>query len=471
MMKQRRFRIFIWMMIGMLMNGMALTAQEMLINKFSIVQAVDYAMKNSLQVKNQLEAIKIQEQVNREVTAMAYPQISSSIGFNYFPNIPIQSFPNFIKAATYGVLEDEGVKNGSGVPIISPRDFGFVQAQFGTKLTATVGADMSWLLFDGQVFVGLQARDAILLLAKKSKEVTEEQIKANIHKIYYQLVIGKKQVDAIDANIVRFEKLANDVKIIYKNGFAEKLDVDRISVALANLKTEKYKVENMLASGNAGLKFLMGMPQKDKLVLTDSISDQNISDDLADAVYNYNDRKEFQQIEIAEKLAGYNVKRYKLSYYPTLAAFGSYSQNAQRDKFNFFDFSEAWFPTGIVGVKLSMPIFSGFAKDARVKKAEIELRQTRHSKEMLKQAIDMEVAQSGIKMRSALLTINVQKENMKLAEEVLNVSVKKFEQGVGANQDIINSQTELKTAQTNYYAALYDAIMAKTDYLKAAGKL
>ncbi len=461
----------IWMMIGLILNGLVLTAQEMQINKFSIEQAVAFAMKNSIQVKNQLEAIKAQEQVNREITAMAYPQMSTSIGMNYFPSVPTQSFPNFISAATYGVLEKEGVKDGNGASIIAPKDFGFIQAQFGTKLTASASVDMSWLLFDGQVFVGLQARDAIMHYVKKTKEVSDEQIKTNIHKIYYQLVIGKKQIDAIDANITRFEKLSKDVKIIYKNGFAEKLDVDRITVALANLKTEKYKVENMLESGNAGLKFLMGMPQKDKLILTDSITDQNIADDLADAIYSYNDRKEFQQIEIAEKLASYNVRRYKLSYYPTVAAFGSYSRNAQRNKFNFFDFSETWFPTAVLGFKVSMPLFSGFAKDSRVKKAEIELRQTRNSKEMLKQAIDMEVEQSRIKMRNALLTINSQKENMNLAEEVIKVATKKFEQGVGPNQDIINAQTELKTAQTNYYAALYDAIMAKTDYLKAAGKL
>lgn len=470
-MRQRRFRKLIWMMTGLLSGTASLMAQEIALNKFSVKQAVEFALKNSYQVKNQLEGIKAQEQVNREVTSMAYPQISSSIGFNYFPNIPVQSFPNFIKAATYGVLENEGVKNGSGNPIISPSDFGFVQAQFGTKLTASASVDMSWLLFDGQVFVGLQARDAVMLFVKKNKEVTEEQIKTNIHKIYYQLLIGKKQLDVLDANIVRFEKLSRDVKIIYQNGFAEKLDVDRVAVALTNLKTEKIKMENMLESGLAGMKFLMGMPQKDQLILTDSITDEHIADDLADALYNYGDRKEFQQMEIAEKLSEYNVKRYKLSYYPTLAAFGSYSKNAQRNKFNFFDFSESWFPTGVVGVKLSMPIFSGFAKDARVKKAKIELNQTRNSKEMLKQAIDMEVEQSRIKMKSALLTIHAQKDNMKLAEDILNVASKKFEHGIGPNQDIIIAQTELKTAQTNYYAALYDAIIAKTDYLKAAGKL
>lgn len=469
-MKQRRLQRKVWMMFYMLISStIILPAQDPATHKFSVNDAANYAIKNSLQVKNQLEAIKIQEQVNREVTSMAYPKISSGISTSYFPKVPTLSFPDFISAATYGALEKEGVRDGNNNPIVSPNDFGFIQAQFGTKFTASVSIDMSWLLFDGQVFVGLQARDAVMQFARKSKEVTEEQIKANIHKIYYQLVVGKKQIDAIDANIARFEKLLNDTKEIYKNGFAEKLDVDRVTVALTNIKTEKYKIENMLESGMAGLKFLMGMPQKDILQLTDTLSDEVLTDNLAEAVYNYTDRKEFQQIEIAEKLGEYNVRRFKLSYYPTIAAFGSYSKNAQRNKFDFFDFNKDWFPTAVVGLTVSIPIFDGFAKDSRVKKAKFELQQTRNNKEMLKQSIDMEIEQSKIKMRNALFTVNAQKTNVNLAEEVFNVSRKKYEQGVGSNQDIINAQTELKTAQTNYYSALYDAIIAKIDYLQAAG--
>jgi outer membrane protein TolC len=85
--------------------------------------------------------------------------------------------------------------------------------------------------------------------------------------------------------------------------------------------------------------------------------------------------------------------------------------------------------------------------------------------------MDYEVSISRMKMKSAILTVDNQKQNIQLAEQVYNSTKKKYEQGLGSNQEIYTAQTELKVAQNNYYSALYDAITAKIDYLKAVGKL
>jgi outer membrane protein TolC len=86
-------------------------------------------------------------------------------------------------------------------------------------------------------------------------------------------------------------------------------------------------------------------------------------------------------------------------------------------------------------------------------------------------SIDKEVAEARINIRSALATMDFQKKNMQLAEEVYNQTKLKYEQGLGSNLEITNSQTELTTAQNNYYSALYDAIVARVDFLRATGKL
>ena len=439
-------------------------------NEFTVQQAVDYALKNAVQVRNALIDLKIQQQTNREITASAFPQISGTVSTNYFPNVAVQSFPNFIAAGTYGVLEKEGVKDGNGNAILSPNDFGLIQAQFGTKYTANAGLDISQLLFDGQVFVGLQARKAALQFYAKQAEVTQQMIKINVEKIYYQLVVGRQQLTSVDANISRFTKLLNDTKEIYKQGFAEKLDVDKVSVQLNNLLTEKIKTQNQLDAGNAGLKFLMSMPQKEILLLTDSLSEDKLKENILDKDYNYADRKEYQLLQLGKKLNEYNVKRYKLSYLPTLAAFGNYYKNAQRNKFNFFN-NGTWFTSSLAGVKLSVPIFDGFAKAARVSKAKLELEKTNNNLEQFKSSIDNDVEQATLKITSSILTMDAQKQNMQLAEKVYNTTKIKYDQGLGSNQEIYTAQSELKVAQNNYYSALYDAIIAKIDYLAAIGKL
>jgi len=155
---------------------------------------------------------------------------------------------------------------------------------------------------------------------------------------------------------------------------------------------------------------------------------------------------------------------------PSLSLTGNYSKNAQRNQFNFFGKGD-WFTTSYVGLNLSVPIFNGFARTSRVARSRIELKQTENQIESLKQSIDGEVEQSKINFKSALATMNFQKENMKLAENVYNQTKKKFESGTGSNTEITAAQTDLVTAQTNYISALYSAIIAKVDYLKATGKL
>jgi outer membrane protein len=437
--------------MGMLLLSANVFAQQK--NEFSVKQAVDYGMKNMVQVKNALLDVKIQEQVNRQITSAAFPQVSGSINATHYFNIPVTTLPDFISPATYQVLVDQGVKNGAGQPITFPSaGFGSIPAQFGTSWTGSGGIDVSQLLFDGQVFVGLVARNEVLNFYKKIAEVTQVMIKANIYKIYYQLVVGKKQITSLDANIERYEKLLNDTRLFFKNGFAEKLDVDKVEVQLNNLRTEKIKAENNLAVGYSGLKFLIGMPQKDILQLTDTLSDEELKANILDSAYDYKDRKEFQLQSIAEKLGKYNIRRYQLSKLPTVAAFGSYSKNAQRNSFNFFSKGD-WFTTSLVGVKISVPIFDGNKKNALIQQSRYELQKRENSIDSLKSSIDADVEQSRLKMTSAILTVDYQKKNIALAEAVYNTTKLKYEQGIGSNQEIYNAQTELKVAQTNYYSS------------------
>jgi outer membrane protein TolC len=212
------------------------------------------------------------------------------------------------------------------------------------------------------------------------------------------------------------------------------------------------------------------MPQTETLVLTDTLSDDKLKENILDTSFNYANRKEYQLLELGRKLNQYNVKRYKLSQLPTIAAFGSYSKNAQRTKFDFFG-DGRWFSTSIIGLKVSVPIFEGFAKRSRITKAKLELEKTNNNIEQLKNSIDNEIFQANTNMTSAILTVDNQKKNMLLAEQVYNTTKLKYEQGLGSNQEIYTAQTELKVSQNNYYGALYDAIIAKIDYLKATGKL
>lgn len=440
-------------------------------HEFSVQQSIEYAKKNNVMVKNALLDVKKQEQVNREVTSNAYPHINASLGTTYNPSVATQVLPNFISPATYQVLTDEGVVNGSGQPIQMPSDFGFIAAQFGTKFSATAGISLSQILFDGQVFVGLQARDATMRYQQKNVEVTEEIIKANIYKIYYQLVVSKTQIELLDANISRFEKLFHDTREIYKAGFAEQLDVDKVSVALTNLQSERVRLVNIISNGYYGLKVLLGMPVAEELVLTDELNEADIQEDILEkSTYKYEDRKEFQAISIGKELNEFNIKRYQLSQLPTVTLNGNYAKNAQRNKWNFFGRGE-WFDIATVNLNIGIPIFNGFYTKSKIAQARIELEKTENLIYNMKLTIDNEVASARNNFNAAVTSLDFQRKNMALAEKVYEQTKKKYEMGTGSQNEINIAQTELKAAQTNYINALYDAIIARIDFLKATGKL
>ncbi len=190
---------------------------------------------------------------------------------------------------------------------------------------------------------------------------------------------------------------------------------------------------------------------------------------MSDSI-NYNDRKEFQYLQIAKQLNQYNIKRYQYSFLPTVALSVMYGKQAYRQKFTFFEKGD-WYDVSALSFNINIPIFSGFAKNARVKQSKIDLQQTENNISNLKLAIDNEVESAKLKFNSAIENMDFQKKNMQLAESVYNQTKKKFEVGTGSNTEINAAHTDLKTAQTNYITALYDAIIAKVDFLKAIGKL
>lgn len=449
--------------------GIMLSAAAQERHEFSAKDAVEYAKKNSVQVKNALLDIKIQEQVNKQVTAAALPSVTASSGINYFPNVSVQTFPNFIAAGVYGVLTQEGVKDGSGNTIKTPNDFGYVQAQFGTKFNNSAGVSLQQLLFDGQVFIGLQARRTVIEMAEKTAEVTEEMIRANIYKIYYQLAATKNQVKMLDDNIAFVQKLYSDTKKLYENGFAEKLDISKLEVQLANLQTQKLQILNNVNNGFLGLKFLMGMPTQDSLILTDSVAYDDIRTGVLDAAqYNYSDRKEYQQAQIGLKLGEFNIKRYELSRFPTVALASNYNVIRQS---NNFGFGGRWNKSSLIGLSVSFPIFRGFALDAQIENARLQQQKNQNNIEALKLSIDNDVHTAINNYNNALATLDIQKRNMDLAQTVYNQTQLKYQNGIGSQTEISQAQTDLLNAQNNYILALYSAINAKIDFLKATGKL
>jgi outer membrane protein len=421
------------------------------IHALSAQEAIEMAKKNNIAVKQALTNLAIQEQTNKEVTALALPKVTGTGSTTAYFDIPVTLVPGeFFQGPP-----------GSYIPVA-----------FQQKFIASGGVNLTQTLFDGSVFVGLKARSSALDYYRKAVDLTVEELSVNVYKVYYQLVVSRTQVQLEDSNIERARKLLHDTRVMNENGFAEKLDVDKSGVQLANLETAKQNTMTTIINGFTTLKFLIGIPASDSIILTTEFQESDLTGGIPlDIDYSYKDRYDFQSLEIQKQLNDFDIKRYQSAYYPTLSLNGSYMKNAAGNTYDLFTTSGTWYTSSYIGLSVNVPIFEGFAKNARLKKARLNSELTGSQIENLKLNIGQQVAVAKNNFFNAIKTMNSQKGNMQVAESVYNQTKTKFESGLSSNTDLSNAQSDLITAQSNYLNALYTAVIAKVDFLKAIGKI
>lgn len=457
-------------LIVFLLFGKTVSSQQ--VHQLTVKEAIDIAFNNVADLKNAKLDYKITEARNKEITGAAFPQINGSIQGNHYLTTPQIQFPDGSEVAIYDVLKREGVKDASGNPITASGEFQVRNFSFVQPWNVNFGATVQQLLFEPQVFVGLQARRAFLQSGDIQIKVTEDKIREAVYKSYYAVLIGEKQLIYVRESIKRLEKLSSDMNVMFKNGFAERLDIDKTTVSLNNIRSVENQLKNGIVLGYAALKMTLGLHQTDSLVLKDSLSSSMIKDGLLDESFVYENRNEIKLLNKAIELQGYDVKRWKLSYFPTVAAVYSWQKNGQRSASNpsggkpWF-----WYSTSQVGLSVNIPIFDGNTKKYKIQQARLNQEKTINTIDQAKKGIDLERTASKNTLNTAVLTLDVQEDNMKLAEKVYNTVKKKYEQGLASSFEVLQSDTEMQQAQSNYFRALYDAVVAKVSYLKALGKL
>jgi outer membrane protein len=449
----------------------AQTQPAPVVHRITIKEAVSLAFKNLPGLKNLELDYQIQQSVNSQITSAAYPQVSGSASINKYLQLPQFLFPDGTATAIYSILKEEGVKDGSGNPI--NKDVAVVnrQVSFQQPWNASVGATLNQLLFQPDVFVGLQARSAAMQYAQANIEVEKEKVKEEAYKQYYAVWISQKQLGFLQQGITRLEKLQHDAEQLYKNGFIEKLDVEKIKVPLNNLKTRMNTLENAIQLNFSALKFAIGVPQNDSIILTDDLTVETLKQEIPTADgFDYNDRKEIQQLNTLKKLQGLDIKRQRLSNLPTVAGFLNYTVQGQSQKF-LTSKDALWLRTSLVGLQVNVPIFNGFQRKYKIKEAELKFNKIDNSIGLVKQAIDLQQNISKRAFTIALMNLDIQQRNMELATTIYNTTKKKYEQGLARNDEVLLAEGEITNAESQYFDAMYQAAVAKINYARALGRL
>jgi outer membrane protein TolC len=199
------------------------------------------------------------------------------------------------------------------------------------------------------------------------------------------------------------------------------------------------------------------------------LTDNSLSPDILTQELDLNARNEFEMMKIQNRLYTYDVKRYRLGWIPTLSFFGNYGYTLYNQQ-RLFEAGGNWQKSALLGVSLNVPIFDGLQRRNKLKQAEITLQKNENDIENLKMGMALEEQNAKITLRNNLLTLANQRSNMELAEEVYNTARIKYNEGVGSSLEVMDAESALREAQSNYFTALYEAMTARVDLEKALGQ-
>lgn len=411
--------------------------------------AVDYAIINHTSMqKAEYDLAHSKAQV-REYTAIGIPKVTGKIDYNYFIDIPVSLAP----ASFFGGPPDE-----------------FIELQFGTKNQLTFDLTVSTLAFDASYFIGLKASRGLMDLTRKQGNITKYELKYNVTNAYLTVLVADENRKILVKNIENLDKTLKETQAFYDNGLVEQLDVDRLQLSLSNLKAELEVVDRQVELAHNVLKFQMNYPFDKELELSNTLEDlmtEAAEEDLeGDAPFN--NRPELSVLNQSKYLNGLNLKRYQMSYLPSLTAFLSHRQTLQRN--DLFDGDAPGFlPTTLVGLSLNIPVFDGFDKAAKIQKTKIDILQNELQIKEFKNGVDLQVRNARTNYKNAQERLGLQKKNLELAERIMNTTKIKYNEGVGSSLEMVQAERDLYSTQANYMNALYDFVVAKTNLDQALG--
>lgn len=432
--------------VMVLLAGPTLQAQ---VQELTLKDAVTYALKNKADARKAKLQIENAEYQIQEVRSQALPQVTVNGNLTYNPILQLSAVPGDLAGQP-------------GTTLLIP---------FGTNWSALGGVNVNQAIFDMAVFTGLKAARSTREFYQINAQLTDEQVIENVAKNYYQVYVQRQKLVVIDSNFANTTKVRNIIKGQFDNGLARKIDLDRMNVNLSNISTQRQQLINGVQLQENALKFYMGMPINTPIVIPES--EFSVTPLSLEENVNVTQRSEYQLLKKQEQLLGFQKKSIQALYYPTLSLTGGYNYQALGNNFPLFSSHNGtnWFDAASIGLNLKIPVFTGFGTRARVRQADVDIRSLQEDLTDTQLALQLDYENARTQINNSLITIDNQKENVVLAQQVLDNTQNNYQQGLATLTDLLDAENSYIEAQNNYNSALLDFKLAEVQLIKSKGEL
>ncbi len=412
---------------------------------FTLEEAIEFALENNYSAINAGRDVLDARKQKWETIADGLPQINGSVSYQNQLKQPVSLIP----------AEFAGGTPGEFVPIV-----------FGQAHQASATATLTQKIFDGSYIVGVQATKSFLSYSANNEEKTDQEVRKSVVEAYGNVLLAKESVAILEKNKANLAKNLFETNKLYENGLGDEESVEQLQITLSSIESQLKNTIRLENITRQMLNLVMGIaidaPTKLEEDL-DNLAESQIDFTLMETDFNMANNVDYK---LAINLTEQRFFEWKLARsraLPTLSTFINYGSTAYSDNFSFFKSEQDWFDSSVLGLDLSIPLFSSGKRSASTARAKIAMEKAKTQLSEAEEQIRLQLEKAKSDYILSIEEYETAKQNLGLAERIENKNQIKYSEGIASSFDLRQAQTQLYDAQQGYLQSMVEVINKKTE--------
>jgi outer membrane protein len=401
--------------------------------------AIEHALEYNLTLKNAgLEVEKATGNV-RETLAAGLPQVNATLDYSNFLGAEMEfRFSQEMPATT--------------IPF---------------KPTSNLQLSVGQMIFSGNYIVGLQIASLYKKAMETNYEKSKQDIKEQVMKAYYLVLVSEKNRDITKNNLKNIKDIYEKTKPMADVGIVEETDVDQLFVQVSQVENLLISAEAQLEMSYNILRLHLGVGADKNIELTESLEEilEKINfENMLMEPFTVTSNLDYQLLQSNQKIFQKQVNLEKMSFLPTVTGYYNYTEKILKPE---FDIS----PKNIIGLNVSIPIFSSGVRLARLKQAQVNRLSGENNMDLLEQQLLINEKQLKYNLKIALDQYKIQKKNAEISKKVYDNIKLKYQQGVVSSLDLTTANNNYIASEANYIRSLMNLLEADVSLKKLYSSL
>lgn len=329
------------------------------------------------------------------------------------------------------------------------------------------GLSARYPIFQGfQTVSAVKSAEANFKANGAQHRTNQQDLVVSVTEAYYRLLQAERLVNVAEQSVQRAQMHLDFSNALFNTGLASRSDILKAKVAQSDVQLAMIKARNAQLAARGQLNLQMGRAVQLPLKIVDNLETDSsfILDERQFEKHlqiAYQNRPELERIGQKIEAQQANIRFARSDYFPTVSVDGSYTYAGE----TVSDLNASPY----IGLSLSVPLFSGFSRQARVSQENLALRNLKQQQESLRQQIGSEVWNAYLQVKEAVERVVNSRIFYENALENRNIAEGEYREGVGSMLDVTDAQTAFVTAEQTLIEALADYKIALTTLDRAVG--